>query len=164
MSIITYHKKAKKMKSLYTLFLILISLNPNLLGQINFEEYFQNKQMRFDYNIAGDASSQTIFFEQIREEPFYGGSKTNLIDKFNLGDYRFLIYDVNSNNLIYSRGYSDLFLEWQDTPEALEIKRSFYSSIVFPYPKDKIRLEIEKRNKNMTWENIYSSHLASKPL
>lgn len=156
MSIITYNKKAKKMKSLYTLFLILISFGSNLLGQINFEDYFQNKQMRFDYNIAGDASTQTIYFEQIREEPFYGGSKTNLIDKFNLGDYRFLIYDINSNKLIYSRGYSDLFLEWQDTPEALEIKRSFYSSVVFPYPTDKIRLEIDKRNKNMTWKNIYS--------
>ncbi len=128
-------------------------------AQVDFNTFFKSKTMRFDYNIAGDASSQTIYFEQIREEPFWGGSKINLIDKFNFGDYRLLLYDAASDQLIYSRGYSDLFKEWQDTDEAKKLKRTFYSSVVFPYPINTVRLVIDRRQRNMNWEKIYEQEI-----
>lgn len=133
--------------------ILLLSLES--FSQINYNLYYTKQTMRFDYNIAGNANSQTIYFEQIRKEPFWGGSKKNLLDKFNFGDYRVLIFDSASNNLIYSRGYSDLFKEWQDTEEAKEISRTYYSSVIFPFPKNPIRLQIDRRKRNMKWEKIY---------
>ena len=83
----------------------------SLQAQIQYDNFFLSKTMRFDYNIAGDANGQVVYFEQLREEPYWGGSSTNLVDRFDFGDYRVLIYDVASDQLIYSRGYSDLFFE-----------------------------------------------------
>ena len=142
-----------------TLIISILLIGSSLNSQIKFDDYFLNKQMRFDYNIAGNATHQSVFFEQIREEPYWGGSKTNLTDKFNFGDYRLSIFDLKSNILIYSTGYSDLFLEWQDTPEAKTLSRSFYSSVIFPYPKKNVRLEIDRREKNMEWSNIYKFNI-----
>ncbi len=124
-------------------------------SQVNYDLYFTSETMRFDYNIAGDANSQIIYFEQVRKEPMWGGSRVNLLDKFNFGDYRVLIFDSATNNLLYTRGYSDLFKEWQDTKEAKEISRTYYSSVIFPFPKKAIKLQIDRRKRNMKWEKIY---------
>ncbi len=124
-------------------------------AQVNFDDNFINKTMRFDYYIAGNAYEQHVFFEQIREEPFWGGPTKNLIDRFDFGDYRYLVFDASTEKLIFSRGYSDLFFEWQDTKEAKEISRSYYSSVVFPYPKNHVRLQIDRRLPSMQWEKIF---------
>jgi len=73
-------------------------------------------------------------------EPFWGGSKKNLIDKFNLGEYRLFVYDIESSKLIYSRGFSTLFQEWMATDEAKVVNRSFYETVVIPFPKKSVRL------------------------
>jgi len=136
-------------------FFISILIGLSLQAQIQYDNFFLSKTMRFDYNIAGDANGQVVYFEQLREEPYWGGSSTNLVDRFDFGDYRVLIYDVASDQLIYSRGYSDLFFEWQATEEAKSIKRTFYSSVIFPYPRNEIRLELDRRKRNMEWEKIH---------
>jgi len=146
------------MKNIYLLitFISLQLMGFSSLSQVNYNMYFTSQTMRFDYNIAGDANSQTIYFEQVRKEPVWGGSKVNLLDKFNFGDYRVLIFDSATNNLLYTRGYSDLFKEWQDTEEAKQISRTYYSSVIFPFPKRAIKLQIDRRKRNMKWEMIYT--------
>ena len=147
------------MKNKIQLILLLCVLAHGLFAQINFEDYFYQKTMRFDYVIAGNAYEQHIYFEQIREEPTWGGPRQNLIDAFNYGDYQYLVYDKESGELIFSRGYSDLFFEWQVTPEASEVSRSFYSSVVFPYPQKTVTLKINRRKPNMEWELLYQQDL-----
>ena len=91
--------------------------------------------MRVDYFHTGDNENDYYLIDELIEEPFWGGSKVNLIDQFPYGKYRFEVYDEESNKLIYSRGYSTLFNEWQTTEEAQQTVKTFSETIVFPYPK-----------------------------
>ena len=141
------------MKKILLAFLLIS--NTALAQQIKFDDYFLPKTLRFDYTRAGNKDTSYIFFEQIKEEPFWGGSKVNLIDKFNFGDYRILLYDSTGNNLIYSRGYSTLFKEWQDTEEAKQVSRSYYESVVMPFPKYKAILKLQNRDKKNVFHTVF---------
>ena len=128
-------------------------------SQVKFDDYFTNQTMRFDYSRAGNSESNDIFFEQIKKEPFWSGNPKNLIDKFNYGYYRYLVYDSATSKLIFSKGYNTLFDEWQSTAEAKVLKRSFYESVVFPYPKKTIRLELQERNKQDVFEKKFEMYI-----
>ncbi|PID89601.1 MAG: peptidase M64 [Bacteroidia bacterium] len=141
------------MKKLFLIILYIAAFASKIDAQVDFQHFFENKTMRLDFTQSGDASKAFFSLEQIKEEPFWGGSHKNLIDKFMYGDYMFYVYDSLSSKLIYSRGFSTIFREWQDTDEAKRIKRSFYNSIVFPYPKNPIKLVIQSCNKS----NMYST-------
>ena len=42
-----------------------------------FDKYFHNKTLRMDYAHCGDSQHDEIYFEELLEEPYWGGSKTN---------------------------------------------------------------------------------------
>jgi len=125
-----------------------------------FENYFINKTLRFDYSRAGDKDSTWIVVEQLKMEDFWGGSHTKLIDSLNLGDYYYYVYDSASNQLLYSRGYSSLYREWLDTDEATKLKRSFYESIVMPFPKKTIRLVLKDRDKKNNFQSVFQIYIS----
>ena len=116
-------------------------------AQINFDDYFYDKTLRLDYYHTGNNESDSYSFDELKEEPFWGGSKVNLIDWFNYGKYIFRVIDTTSNQLIYSRTYSTLFGEWQTTEEAKQTVKSFSETIIFPYPKKTVIVEFYDRNK-----------------
>jgi hypothetical protein len=144
------------MKKYYSIALIFFLISSSYLSaQINFDDYFISKTLRFDYSQSGNSEGSTIYFEQMKCEPYWGGSKKNLVDKFNLGEYRFNVYDAATSKLIYSRGYSTLFQEWMATDEANVLSRSFYETIVMPFPQKTVKLEILKRNKDGVLESKF---------
>lgn len=116
-------------------------------SQISFEEYFWNKTLRVDYFHSGNSESEFYSIDELIEEPYWGGSQKNLIDKFNYGKYKVCVYDFASNELIYSRTYSSLFSEWQTTGEAKSTSRTFTETVAIPFPKNKVRLEFFSRSK-----------------
>jgi len=120
-------------------------------SQINFNEYFENKTLRLDYFHTGDKENDFYSFDEMIEEPFWGGSKVNLIDKFNYGKYKFEVYDEASNILIYSRGYSTIFNEWQTTEEAKNTTRTFNETVVFPFPKNPVLVKFYASNRKNEW-------------
>jgi hypothetical protein len=132
------------MKKILLALFIIISVQLN--AQVDFDKYFTTKTLRFDYTRAGYKDGNYLFFEQLKEEPYWSGSKNSLIDKFDYGHYKYLVFDAASNELIYSRGYNTLFDEWQTTDEAKKISRSFYETVVFPFPLNKVRVELYERN------------------
>ena len=121
-----------------------------------FSDYFEEKTLRFDYYHIGNDSTESIVFDEMIEEPIWGGRKANLIDTLNLGDYKFTIKDSESNSVIYSQNYSTLFGEWRTTDEAKKITRSYSGSVVFPYPKDPVTLEIYSRNRENNFIKLFS--------
>jgi hypothetical protein len=139
------------MKNIW-LFAIVLFVNVLSFAQINFDDYFINKTLRFDYFHAGTDKSEEFYYDEIIEEPYWGGHKVNLVDKFEYGNYLFKVYDSSSNKLLYSRGYSTLFSEWQTTDEAKEIRRVFNETVTFPFPKKTVRLEIFSRNRKGIFE------------
>lgn len=126
--------------------IIFLLLSTTLFAQIKFEKYFLDKSMRLDFYHTGDHENEIISFDELIEEPFWAGSKVNLIDIFGYGNYMFEIYDKETNLLIYSRGFSTLFQEWQTTSESKITKRSMSGSLVFPYPQNNVIVKIFRRN------------------
>jgi hypothetical protein len=108
-----------------------------------------------DYYHNGNREKEIYSFDELLEEPFWGGSHTNLIDTFEYGNYYFKVYDAGSRQLLYSRGYSTLFYEWQTTKEADTVWRTFSETVVFPFPKKPVDVEIFKRTWKGKWKKMF---------
>jgi len=126
-------------------------------AQDNFDKYFTGKVLRFDFMFAGNSQKTIVYPVGMKEEPFWGGSKTNLIDPFNYGNFRYEILDSTGNNVIYSRGFCTLFQEWQTTAEAKIMERSFYEVATIPFPKYKVKFVISIRERNGTFVKLYET-------
>lgn len=135
------------MKQGITLIACMMLLLQANISWAQFDKYFHNKTLRMDYAHCGDNQNEEIYFEELIEEPYWGGSKTNLIDTMLYGNYYLNVYDAASNQLIYSRGYCTLFGEWQTTDEAKTTRRYCSETVVMPFPKNDVRVEICSRNK-----------------
>jgi hypothetical protein len=100
-----------------------------------FSQYFEDKTLRLDYYHCGNSVSEQFFFDELIQEPFWAGSKTKLIDSFKYGTQLVEVRTANSSELIYSRGYSTLFNEWQTTPEAKITSCCYPEGLIIPFPK-----------------------------
>jgi hypothetical protein len=143
------------MKTFISFILFIASLA--LSGQNNFDKYFTNKVLRFDFMLAGNNQKTLVYPVGMKEEPFWAGSKTNLINPFNSGNFKYELFDTTGKTLIYSRAFSTLFQEWQTTPEAKAIERSYYEVATMPYPKEKVRFILSKRERNGLFSKLYES-------
>ncbi len=145
---------------LKTAFLIILYLiSPVLTGQENFVKYFENKSLRFDFLLGGNNREVRVYPQQIKQEPFWGGSKVNLTDIFDYGTYRFRVFDAATDKLIFSKGFCTLFQEWQTTAEAKLTDKSFYQAAIFPFPKNKVRLSIEARQWEGDFKTVYETEI-----
>ena len=138
-----------------TLFIFFL-LTPAYSQSINFDDYFVSKTLRLDFIHAGDYQNENYFLEEMKTEPFWGGSKVNLIDEFRYGENIVEVYDEASGKLIYSRGFATLFQEWKATDEAKNVPKSFYETVVIPYPKNPVRIEISGRMRKPDFKKMYS--------
>ena len=144
-----------KIKAIFILFLI-----PFLtFAQIDYNQYFKNTSMRFDFLLAGNHNEAEVFPVQIKQEPFWAGNKKNTIDPLDYGTYRFRIFDKETEKLIFSKGFCTLFQEWQTTSEAKTVGKTFYQAAIFPFPKKEINLSIEARNRDGIFEIIYHTEI-----
>ena len=121
----------------------------------NYYEYFTEKTLRIDYYRTGNSEKEIVSNDEIIQEPMWAGSKFNLIDTFNYGNYKFEVHDSASGKLLYSRAFSSLFAEWKFTPEAKKSWRTFSETLIMPFPKKTVKVEFFSRSKDMTWVNNY---------
>lgn len=145
------------MRKLFVLLLLLPF--GSIYAQVKFDDYFTDKVLRFDYMFAGNSTTTKVFPMEMRQEPYYGGSKTALIDSFDYGNFKYEVYDKASNKLIYSKGFCTLFQEWQTTAEAKEIDRSFREVATMPFPKKEIRFVISERKRDGKFVEIYETDI-----
>lgn len=138
---------------LKTIFFILaLSLIGVQASRAQFEKYFLDKTLRFDYYHCGNQNHETYYFDELKEEPYWGGSKTSLLDNTGYGNQMFKIIDANSGKEIYSRTFCTLFNEWQTTKEALKVHKAMPESVIFPFPRNQVRIEIYTRNRKGVFE------------
>ena len=114
--------------------------------QPKYETYFTPDRLRIDLTFAGDASYQKIYLDGLVKECAWSGSKTNLIDTFNYGEYRLEVQTLQGE-AIYSKGFNTLFQEWRTTADAVTTPQAFCSSYTIPYPKEKVVLKVYERGK-----------------
>jgi len=141
-------------KKLYLLTVVFFLLTNSVLLAQRYSQYFNNEACRIDFSLCGNSKTTAAYLNKIKQEPFWGGRRSNLSIDMNLGEYRFRVLDSISNQLIYTDGFSTLYFEWQSTPEALLVNKSFEQSIQFPYPLQSVKVVIEKRRDYSNWETL----------
>ena len=142
-----------------TFLLLLVLWSGAAMAQVDFDRYFFDRTMRFDYQHAGNAAEEHYYFNGLKSEPYWAGSKHSLCDTTNLGNHLFRIVDLADEVEIYSRGFCTLFNEWQATEEAQHISRAYPEAVIFPYPKRPCRIELYGRNRKGAFELRYAQQI-----
>jgi hypothetical protein len=145
------------MKKLSVIILVVISISIKVQSQDNvpFEVFFENKTMRVDYFHSGMADEEHFAVDRILNDGDWSGSKTILLDNLNRGLYFFEVLDSESDELLYSRGFSSIFGEWQTIPEAEKQWGTFHESIRFPWPLKSVNVIMKKRDAKNEFTQIW---------
>jgi len=144
-----------KIKSIVlVLFIFTVALN----GAPEFDQYFINKTMRVDYFHTGTAAAEHFSLDRVYQEGEWPGSRINLIDTLDLGKYILRVYDLRTDELLYSRGYSTIFGEWQTTPEAKQgTFQTFHETVRLPFPKKRVKIVLAVRNRYNKFINKFTT-------
>jgi hypothetical protein len=142
-----------------TILFILFCISISGIAQNKFDKYFTEKVLRFDFMLAGNNKNTNVYPVGMKEELFWAGSNTNLIDPFNSGNFKYEVFDDIDNTLIYSRGFCTLFQEWQTTTEAKSMDRSFYEVASMPFPKNRVRFIISIRGRDGLFSKLYETKI-----
>ena len=142
-----------------TLFL-LFALLP-CMAWAQFDTYFTESSLRVDYCLTGNRTTTTYSLKELIHEPYWSGSKTNLVDSLEFGNFIVKVYEAGTDKLLFSKGYQNLFGEWQTTLEALNVTKSFEESVVVPFPK--VKIDIALTYKNWDGELIEGMRLTVSP-
>lgn len=141
---------------IFPVLMILLS-TPALKGQ-NYQAFFTDSTMRVDYYHTGTAAEELFSLDQVYLEGPWPGSKTRLLDSLHLGKYLAKVYDVQTDQLLFSFSYNTVFGEWQTTSEALSgIKRTMHESVRFPFPRRAVKVVIASRDRR----NVFSDQFTT---
>src|SRR5437763_185938 len=91
------------------------------------------RTFRVDWFHTGTATEERFSLDRLVLEPLpWPGNPGHPIDDTNSGKYLFEVRDRASLALLYSRGFASIYGEWETTPEAKELARTFGESFRFP--------------------------------
>ncbi len=120
-----------------------------------FDTYFIDKTMRLDYFHSGNATEEHVALDRAVADGPWAGNRVHLVDALNLGKYQFEVRDLDSNRLLYSRGFCSIFGEWETTGEAKERWGTCHASLRFPWPKRPVQVILKKRAGGL-WREIWT--------
>jgi hypothetical protein len=116
--------------------------------------------VRVDYYHSGNADSELFSLHRVVIEPLpWPGHPEKTIDTTRRGYFLVQIEDPESGSILYSRGFSSIFQEWQSTGEAKRINRTFHESVRFPKPDKPVLLRILKRAEAHQFESIWTAEI-----
>lgn len=113
---------------------------------IDYDQFFSDKCLRIDYEMIGGCDTEFVVLKGLMEQGQWAGSKIISGQQAQLGNYRFSLIDSLSGRLIYSNGFSGLFNEWQQSPEAKTTTASFYHVNLAPMPLRTVQFRLERTN------------------
>lgn len=142
-----------------TICLILLVCSLPGMAIDSFDKYFTDKVLRFDFMLSGNNRKTIVYPVGMKEEPFWAGSKSDMADPLNYGNFKYEVFDETENKLIYSKGFSTLFQEWQTTAEAKTMDRSYYEVATMPFPKNKIRFVLSIRERDGKFSKLYETKI-----
>src|SRR5207249_3149863 len=103
--------------------------------------------MRVDYYHTGNEKDERFSLDRVVVEPLpWPGNPARPIDVTNRGKYLFEVADAASGRVLYSRGFSSIYGEWETTAEAKTMSRTFSESLRFPAPEMPARIVVKKRD------------------
>jgi hypothetical protein len=116
--------------------------------------------LRVDYYHTGNDRQEWLSVDRIVIEPLpWPGNAARPIDTTNSGKYLFEVIDAASGQLLYSRGFSSIYGEWETTAEAKTMNRTFSESLRFPAPDRPARVSLKKRDARNVFREIWTFNL-----
>lgn len=120
-----------------------------------YQSHFTADTMRVDYfHTGGPAAGELISLDRIVNDGPWPGSRTQLVDDTNLGNYLFEARDKASGALLYSRGCSSIYAEWATTGDA---HRTFHESLRLPWPRQPVAITLKKRQPDNSFAPVWST-------
>ncbi|QQR76021.1 MAG: IgA Peptidase M64 [Holophagales bacterium] len=133
------------------LFAALVAVAPAAMGADS------PRTLRVDYFHTGNAREERFSLERIVLEPLpWPGDPAKAIDDTNLGKYFFEVIDRATHRVLYSRGFSSVYGEWETTGEAATLDRTFSESLRFPRPEAPVQLVLKKRDRVNDFREVWS--------
>lgn len=122
-----------------------------LSGQVpqtgpGYDTYFTGERLRVDFILAGNSDSQSAYLADLKKECGWAGARNSLIDPFRYGEYMFEAWA--GDTLVYSKGFSSLFLEWRTTGQAKNVSKAYTHSVWMPFPKVPVEITLSERIKS----------------
>ncbi len=111
-----------------------------------FSQWFTDSTLRVNCTLAGNATEQHIFVDNMSRTAGWYGRRSHLSEYPVEGNTQFELKDRRTGQVIYRNSLSTLFQEWQSYPEAEESSKSFENVILMPVPKDTADLYIYMKN------------------
>lgn len=103
--------------------------------------------MRVDFYHSGNDKEERFSLDRVVVEPLpWPGNPTRSVDATNRGKYFFEIADATTGRVLYSRGFSSIYGEWETTAEAQTMNRTFSESLRFPSVDRQATITVRKRN------------------
>jgi len=114
------------------------------------------KTFRVDYFHTGNATEEHFSLERMVVEPLpWPGHPQRAIDDSGLGKYLFEVREQVGGKLVYSRGFASIYGEWEATPEATQVNRTFSESFRFPTPTRSVQVTLKKRGPKNEWKELW---------
>jgi len=133
---------------------LLLGLSPGAFAEM------ETPTVRVDYYHSGNADTEMFSLHQVVIEPLaWPGHPERAIDSVQRGYFMYRVESPESGEVLYSRGFSSIFQEWQSTGEAREMNRTFHESVRFPKPDKPVRLRILKRNEAQGFDSIWTADI-----
>lgn len=123
---------------------------------VAFDDHFIDRTLRVDYHHIGDAAGETATLDRLYDQGTWAGSRTRLVDAFNVGRYRVSLSDAATGAALYARGFDSYFGEYKTSGPALEgVKRTYHESALVPFPKRKVRFLLEARDRANAFHPVF---------
>ena len=115
------------------------------------------RTLRVDFFHTGDASRELFSLERLVVEPTpWPGNPRRPLDDSGLGNYFFEVHSAATGALLYSRGYSSVYGEWEDTAPAKDQLRTFEESLRLPLPAEAVEVTLKKRSAGKAFAPVWS--------
>jgi hypothetical protein len=124
----------------------------------DFDALFTGRTMRLDVFHSGTATEEYLAVDRARVEGEWPGSRTRLVDDTNLGKYLLVVVDLSDQRVLYSRGLSSIYGEWETTGEARDgTWRTIHESLRFPEPRGMVQVSLRKRSDDGSFREIFAT-------
>lgn len=112
----------------------------------DFSQWFDDQTLRVDYTFAGDSATQQIYLDALTRTDHWAGRRHRLDSLCLKGNGQITMRDEQTGTVIYCTSFSSLFQEWQGTPEAGKVRKSFENCFLLPMPKRPAHVTVELCN------------------
>ena len=148
------------MKKLLLAVIVLVPLLAPAQDAVEFGKYFVDRTMRIDVFHTGDAKQEMFTVDRVIQEGPWAGNPLRLLMPFELGRYLLRVSDPASGTLVYSKGFDSYFGEYKTTePGVNGIQKTFAESLLIPFPKSKVRVEVLLRDRENRPQPVFSREI-----